>query len=64
MKETLYNHFNCVIDLDCVLLPKILEIYEKHEAWKNYLQGKSQKDKNALKGKISQKDERGKGQKS
>lgn len=51
MKTTPGNHVECITDSYCVLLPRILEIYEKHEIWKIHFQEKGEKNKNAQKDK-------------
>lgn len=38
MKTTLDNHANCIIYSYWVLLPRLLEVYENDEIWKDYLQ--------------------------
>ena len=48
MKTTLDNHIDCITNSKCVLLQRILEIYEKHEIFKTHFQEKSQKDKDIL----------------
>ena len=59
LKTALDNHANYVTDLDCVLLQRILEIYEKHEIWKTYFQGKSETDKDAQNDKTTQNEKKG-----
>jgi len=49
MKASLINHVDCIMDPNCVLLPRLLEFYEKRENCQDYLLEKALKDKSTLK---------------
>ena len=57
MEKALENHVDCSFDANSILPPKILEIQERHDTWKRFLQEKELEDENP------QKDKGGKGQK-
>ena len=45
LKSTIDQQEDCVTDLDCVQIQKILDIYEQHEAWREYFKEKDKVEK-------------------